>query len=56
MGGFECFEALEQPIVFAIANFRRRIDVIFTVVEANLVAEPGDLFGDVAHGLRLRPI
>ena len=42
---FKRLEPLHQPIVFEIADLRRRLDVVFLIVMANLLAEFFDLAG-----------
>ncbi len=51
MGGFQPFEPLQQAIVLQIGDLRRRFQVIFAVVVADLFAQPGDFsFWIGGHG------
>ena len=46
---FELLEPLEQPIVLSIVNLGRRLDVVFVIVMADLLAELFDLVSG-GHG------
>ena len=45
MLGLELLEPLHQPVVLEVGDLRRRLDVVFPVVVADFLAEPGDFGG-----------
>ena len=45
--GLQLLEPLHQAVVFQVADFGRRLDVVLVVVVADLVAKRGDFGGGI---------